>query len=52
MYFWIWNRFSKPFRCKLENTARDQERFLLPPPDTELQPTSEDIVEKLEALSP
>lgn len=23
-YFWTWNRFSSPFRCKLENTARVQ----------------------------
>ena len=28
-YFWTSNRFSSPFRWRLENTARDQDRFRL-----------------------
>lgn len=30
MYFCIWKRRSRPFRCRLLNTARDHERLRLP----------------------
>lgn len=29
MYFCSWKRFSRPLRCRLENTALDQDLFLL-----------------------
>ena len=33
IYFWSWNLFSRPLRCRLENTALDQDllRLFVPP---------------------
>lgn len=43
IYFWSWNLFSKPLRCRLEKTARDHERLRLldPPLTTEALPRSD-----------
>lgn len=32
MYFCNWNRFSRPFRCRLLNTARVHDFFRFPAP--------------------
>lgn len=39
MYFCSWKRFSRPLRCRLENTALDQDLFLLlDPPAAAAEP--------------